>query len=61
MPGTLLGWSVIHHNYSTDSQVATASEAMDGRRVLRLLTGSQRTQRRCELDGRSSAPKSRTG
>jgi hypothetical protein len=29
---------------------------MDGSRAPRLLTGSQRTQRRWELDGRSSAP-----
>jgi hypothetical protein len=29
---------------------------MDGSRARRLLTGSQRTQRRWELDGRSSAP-----
>jgi hypothetical protein len=45
----------------TDSQATTASDAMDGGRALRLLTGAQRTQRRCELDGRSSAPKGRTG
>ncbi len=45
----------------TDSQATTASEAMDGGRALRLLTGSQRTQSRWELDGRSSAPEGGTG